>query len=75
MSQLTLFIARLFGARYILNHRSLEVHKIGNLTRSCWPYHMTNFRFIWRMRTVKRLQHDNPEVNGCAHCFKELNTD
>lgn len=75
MKKLIINTARLFGAKYLLNYRSLEVHKLSNMQRSCWIYKIVDFRLIWRTRTLYRLQRQDPEINGCRHCFSEFNSD
>jgi len=75
MWPITLFFERLFGAKYILNHRSAEVHRINDLTRSCWVHQIRHYSLIWRRKTLTELQRQDPEINGCIHCFKAFNTD
>jgi len=75
MKKLIIIIARLLGAKYLLNYRSLEIHQLNNLQRSCFIYQIGHFRLIWRKKTIIELQRQDPEINGCLHCFTEFNTD
>jgi len=75
MPKYILFLAKLLGAKYILNHRSGEIHRIKHLRRSCWVHLMTDYTIFWRRSTINYLQKNDPDINGCIHCFKNLNTD
>ena len=58
------------GFRFIVNHKTKEIHRVKDINKQCMIWLMTNGRYatLWR---VKRLMKQDERYNGCKHCYKE----
>ena len=61
------------GFRFIVNHRSGEVHRVGYLTKFCKINVLSSGAYATKW-WVKRLMKRSKKYNGCAYCFKAKDT-
>jgi len=57
---------------YIVNYRSMEVHKVDNLKHNCHVELMTDKQKIYSRKANKLLKQG---YNGCRWCFPSEDTD
>lgn len=75
MKNLIFTIAKTLGCKYLLNIASGEVHRLDSITGNCFIYRIRFWKLIWFTAGVRRLQHNDPDINGCMWCNKEMDTD
>ena len=66
-------ILELIGFRFIVNHKTNEIHRVRHITKNCMIQVMTNGRYNTKWR-VKKLMKRNERYNGCRYCYKEKDT-
>ena len=67
----------LLGYKYILNTRSMEIHRISTVTGACHIKNMSakNKMMLTEEQCLDMLWNGGDDVNGCCHCFKEASKD
>lgn len=73
MRQLELFLAKFFGAKYVANWNTKELHNLNTQHDNCWLHLMSNCTYIFREKRARALLEHG--FNGCRWCFKEEDTD
>lgn len=63
---------RLLGYKYIVNHRSWEIHLLGFKHTNFDILQIKDYSFV---RNNKQLKKDYPDYNGCRFCLPEMDTD
>lgn len=56
------------GYRYIVNHRSKEIHRVSTITRQCRISMLVRSEYC---RKSKMRQYLAMGYNGCSKCFEE----
>lgn len=70
LTRLTLWIRKLFGYRYLINHSSREVHDLKNEHVNCHINLIVNREFATPKRAMT-IMAIVEEYNGCRWCNKK----
>lgn len=65
-------IMRILGYKYVVNHRSWEIHLLGFKHTNFDILQMSKYSFV---RNDEHLKRDYPDYNGCRFCLPEMDTD
>lgn len=68
------FFLRLFGYKYVVNHRSKEIHDLTKEQKNCKLDLMAedNKQYITKKKRDKLFNAEEP-YNGCKWCLTEFN--
>jgi len=70
MKRLIIWINKIIGNRYLINHRSREVHDLKNEHKNCRITAIKNREFARRKRAMDIITMVD-EYNGCRWCNKK----